>query len=192
MAVTLARSSTSCFYEYRLDTKVTSETTLTCGLYAFWSNSLDSVDAERTAPSPKSTLSPLTAEVEKVTTRAIIQPCTSRTTSINILPVEIKLLVFDELFFAGDACTSTCLGLTCKAFYSIHRAFFPSPVDLLTSIPRYQPSANLCDLLEHWVPKDMELRILFEKNKVMFMTQLQWDTKHELGDGSELEFLDSY
>lgn len=77
----------------------------------------------------------------------------------------------------------------------MHRAYFPDPVDLLASTPKLFDSSlqwNLCDLLKSWVPSGMECQILFQKGKVLFMTQEQWEARTRDVSESDFDFLECY
>lgn len=70
------------------------------------------------------------------------------------LPPELKNMIFGYL----DECTSTCLGLTCRDFYAIHRSFHRAPTDFssVTFIPNPNPIRmptilQLWELLEVWM-----------------------------------------
>lgn len=77
---------------------------------------------------------------------------------------EIHLAIFETL----DQGTSMLLGLTCKYFYKIHRAFYKSPTSLLTRIDNQDhpsslspiPSPSIYDryflinYLADWFPKE--------------------------------------
>ena len=90
--------------------------------------------------------------------------------SLTTLPPKIILQIFESL--CGPI-SSTCLGLTCKAFYKIHKAILPEPVNLRRSDRNVQ-GANvregnvrevkiqgryvnkpLYKLLESWMPPGM-------------------------------------
>ncbi|KAG9243384.1 hypothetical protein BJ878DRAFT_119842 [Calycina marina] len=74
----------------------------------------------------------------------------SRKHHLTSLPPEIQLEIFDTL----DPVSSTCLGLTSKQFYPIHRSTHQH-------VPLYQQTTShgmsLCCLLKDWAPNDMIL-----------------------------------
>lgn len=126
---------------------------------------------------------------------AVVPFSTKHGASLTTLPAEVQLLIFDNLYAISDSCTSTCLGLTCRTFYSVHRAYFPVAIDLLISTPRngiLSRQWNLCDLLKSWVPDDMDIRFIFDEGKVLFMTEEQWSTRKRHDSCSRFGFLDAY
>jgi hypothetical protein len=68
-------------------------------------------------------------------------------------PPEIHNLIFQLL----DPVTSTCLGITCKTFYGIHRSFHGS-VSLATGSSINNRDVSLHELLENWVCQGLPLR----------------------------------
>jgi hypothetical protein len=84
----------------------------------------------------------------------------SRNAYLSNMPPEIHLSIFDTL----DPVSSTCLGLTSRKFYPMHRsAHRHEKVSLYD-----QASDNglpLCLLLKDWAPKDMVLD--WEKEKLV-------------------------
>jgi len=94
--------------------------------------------------------------------------------SITTLPTELHLALFKLL----DPVTSTCLGLTCKAFYAIHwsdhgRVPLWAPEKHIISpfsIP-YSYSGGLWNLLEDWFPADMSYNWMVGR----YMDEKQYD-----------------
>jgi len=72
------------------------------------------------------------------------------------MPPEIHLSIFDTL----SPKSSTCLGLTSKKFYPLHRSAASAQHQHQKPTPLYQRSADgvpLCRLLKDWVPADRVL-----------------------------------
>jgi hypothetical protein len=69
--------------------------------------------------------------------------------SLSMLPPQIHLKIFDIL----DAVRSTCLGLTCKKFYSIHRGVWGTvPLNAWKWYTEDNSAHTLRDLLEGFRP----------------------------------------
>ncbi|TVY13880.1 Mitochondrial histidine--tRNA ligase [Lachnellula arida] len=77
---------------------------------------------------------------------------TTRSLSLVSLPTDIHLLIFDEL----DAITSTCLAVTCKAFYPLHVAKWGLRMPIVS---------RLNGLLANWIGPDM----LYDRWELMFV-----------------------
>jgi hypothetical protein len=63
------------------------------------------------------------------------------------LPVELMVMIFKDL----DPIASLCLGLTGKAYYSIHKSFD----DKIASSDLYRSLATLPLYLKHWTPREL-------------------------------------
>jgi len=70
------------------------------------------------------------------------------------LPRELVLKIFEILQKDEDNCTSICLGLVCKAYYSMLKAFSPEPIDLFTLLTVKHSCKAYCDLCVVPVEKD--------------------------------------
>lgn len=70
-----------------------------------------------------------------------------RSLSLNGLPPEVHLQVFEIL----NPVTSTCIGLTCKAFYTLHRALWAGPMDLRRTDNEDGSSRCLYEYLHKWM-----------------------------------------
>jgi hypothetical protein len=104
-------------------------------------------------------------EHENSTKPALSPPTTQKTPvpqppQLATLPPEIHLLLFHYL--ADDPITSTCLGLTCKNLYPVHRSFqgtvplwTPEPSPLYEFFFPSPSCPSLWERLEDWFPEDM-------------------------------------
>jgi hypothetical protein len=112
-------------------------------------------------------LSNLQVEEHKDSTKHALSPTIIQRSPVPqplqlaILPSEIHLQLFYHL--ADDPITSTCLGLTFKNLYSIHRSIQGKvPLWSPESSPLYEfwfPSSSylsLWELLHDWFPEDMK------------------------------------
>jgi hypothetical protein len=71
--------------------------------------------------------------------------------SLDFQIPELRLAVFDHL----DPVTSTCLGLTCKSFYKIHRSYH-SKVRLNQEVRSMDGRRYLLhEILRKWVPPNL-------------------------------------
>jgi hypothetical protein len=81
------------------------------------------------------------------------QPQDKRSLLVTATPPEIRNLIF-KLF---DPVASTCLGLTCKKFYGIHRSFHGS-VSLAAKSPDDSGGLSLHQFLDDWICQGFPLR----------------------------------
>jgi hypothetical protein len=51
-------------------------------------------------------------------------------TTIKDIPVEIKMMIFEELISQNDKISAVCLGLASSKLYSVLKIFFPHPISL--------------------------------------------------------------
>ena len=60
------------------------------------------------------------------------------------------------LFELLEPVTSTCLGLTCKEFWAVHKAFHKKPLSIDSSSYYFGPGPKLYELLGNWMGTGME------------------------------------
>lgn len=76
-------------------------------------------------------------------------------TALTSLPPAIHRVIFQSL--NDDPLTSVCLGLTCNAFYQIHRSIHPDPIPLTQGLTYNggRQDAFLKSLLWSWIPANL-------------------------------------